>query len=143
MDNSDKVKACPSAQPDMEGSRIFGILDGTSEQPRIAYLDAGAEIAPELALGLKEVLPTEIFRYAARCEEARCSHFDGIHCTLARRLRVVLPAVTTALPVCTVRSTCRWYAEEGGEICLRCPQIVTMNVGSDDAALRAAATPPS
>jgi len=29
---------CPSAQPQMEGSTIIGVVGGTPEQPRLAYL---------------------------------------------------------------------------------------------------------
>ncbi|MGH8308995.1 MAG: hypothetical protein ACRETX_04285 [Steroidobacteraceae bacterium] len=84
-----------------------------------------------------------MFRFAAKCEERRCSHFDGAHCTLAARIRQSLMPVVDRLPPCTVRPTCRWYAEQGGSICLRCPQIVTLNVASGDDVLRQAATPPA
>lgn len=138
--------SCPSAQPDMEGARVFGVLSGEPEAPRVGYLERALELdtALEAALApaLEGVAPTQVLRIAANCEEKRCGHFNGVRCTLADRIRAALPPVVAQLPPCAIRSTCRWYAEQGREICFRCPQITTLNVGSDDAVLREAATPP-
>lgn len=38
------VPSGPSAQPEMAEARIFGVLSGTPEAPRIAYLQAGISI---------------------------------------------------------------------------------------------------
>jgi hypothetical protein len=126
----------------MEDARVFGVLDADQSEPRIAYLERDAVVDAEMLASLGGVAPTEVFRYAAKCEEHRCSHFDGVHCTLATRIRAMLKPVVAELPPCTVRASCRWYAEQGAEICFRCPQIVTLNVGSGDQLLRTAATPP-
>jgi hypothetical protein len=134
--------ACPSAQPDMLEARVFGVVAPGAPHPRVGYLAEPTPLTPELLDLLGDIKPTEVLRIAAHCEESRCSHFDGAHCTLAKRLKEALAPVTERLPPCTIRSTCRWYAEQGGEICLRCPQIVTLNAGSGDANLRAAAAPP-
>ncbi len=138
--------SCPSAQPDMEGARVFGVITGDSQDPRVGYLERPVELdsalGAELAPLLEGVAPTQVLRIAARCEEKRCGHFDGARCTLAGRIRAALAPVAAQLPPCAIRSSCRWYAEQGREICLRCPQITTLNVGSEDAVLREAATPP-
>jgi hypothetical protein len=127
----------------MEDARVFGVVAGSSDAPRIAYLEHDAVVDEGVLAALGDVAPTEVFRYAAKCEERRCSHFDGAHCTLAARIRSMLKPVVDALPPCTVRASCRWYAEQGGEICFRCPQLVTLNVGGGSEPLRAAATPPA
>src|SRR5262245_54472478 len=119
-------RSCPSAQPDMEGARIFGVLTGTPEEPRVAYLMQTAAVDPEQLPELGTLEPTQVFRFAARCEESRCAHFDGLRCTLARRIVEQLDPVVDDLPPCLIRPTCRWYAEEGGEACRRCPQVITM-----------------
>jgi hypothetical protein len=127
----------------MAEARVFGVVAPGAPHPRVGYLVQPTPLTPELLDLLGDIKPTEVLRISARCEESRCSHFDGAHCTLAKRLKEALAPVTERLPPCTIRSTCRWYAEQGGEICLRCPQIVTLNAGSGDANLRAAATPPN
>jgi hypothetical protein len=40
--------------------------------------------------------------------EGGCGHFQGGRCRLAHNLVEFLPTVTTDLPVCAIRSTCRW-----------------------------------
>lgn len=123
----------------MEGARIMGMLAGTAEEPRIAYLASGVTVDKTVAEHLGDLSPTQVFRYAARCEEQRCAHFDGAHCSLAARIVDQLPEVVEILPRCQIRPTCRWYAERGAAACRRCPQIVTMIPKRDDPINRVAA----
>ena len=67
------------------------------------------------------------------CEKSACGHFSGDNCSLGRRVKSGLPPVVDALPSCLIRPSCRWYAEQGGEVCLRCPQVVTMIPAGDNA----------
>jgi hypothetical protein len=117
---------CPSAQPGMSGARAFGVVLGTVDQPQVAYLQHEAVIDISRLEAPKGVQLTEAFRIAATCEESRCTHFNGRRCTLGQRVVERLPTVVDALPPCTIRSTCRWYAEQAAEACLRCPQVVTL-----------------
>jgi hypothetical protein len=139
---ADKPSAfeCPSAQPDMAGARVFGVLSGTDEEPRIAYLKPGVRVSQSMLAKLGAVEPTQVFRFAAACEEHRCTHFDGSRCQLGARIARDLGPVVDALPPCQIRVSCRWFAEQGGAVCLRCPQIIT-RVSGDDALRRIATTP--
>src|SRR5258708_6218689 len=127
----------------MAGARIFGVLSGSSDEPRVAYLKPGVRVHKSMLAQLGASLePTEVFRFAASCEEHRCSHFDGTRCQLGERIARELNPVVDALPPCQIRVTCRWFAEQGGPVCLRCPQIVT-RVPDKDALSRIAVTPPA
>ena len=137
-----KALSCPSAQPDMEGARAFGIISGTPEEPRVAYLRADAVVTRAMLAKLGPTDPKHVFRFAATCEEARCAHYDGRRCTLAQRIVEKLDPVVDALPSCLIRPTCRWYAEQGGAACHRCPQVVTMIPRGDDRLNQAAQPPP-
>jgi hypothetical protein len=132
MPPEDTKPLCPSAQPDMEGARVFGVIAGTPEAPRVAYLTKGTTVDPATYTGLEGVGPTHLFRFAARCEEARCVHYGGGRCALADRIAKKLDPVVDSLPPCLIRPECRWYAEQGGDACLRCPQVVTMIPKADD-----------
>jgi hypothetical protein len=132
---------CPSAQPDMAGARIIGVLAGTPEAPEIAYLAPDAQVDASVLHHLGPLEPTEVFRFAASCEEHRCSHFAAGRCSLARRIVEQLPEVVELLPRCQIRATCRWFAEEGSAACRRCPQVVTRIPKADDALNRAALPP--
>lgn len=118
--------SCPSAQPDMAEARVIGMVSGTADAPRIAYLKAEAVIPAADVTMDGELSSSEVFRFAARCEEQRCSQFAGGRCSLGERIVKGTDAVVDALPPCTIRATCRWFAEQGEPACLRCPQVVTL-----------------
>jgi hypothetical protein len=121
-----KPLMCPSADPSMKNSVIFGIVTGTPEQPQLVHLRETKEIPPELLTLESPVKPTEIFRIAANCDQA-CQHFDGGNCRLSQRIVAGLPQVSETLPPCPIRANCRWWNQEGKEACLRCLQIVRDN----------------
>lgn len=132
---------CPSAQPEMEGVVVFGVVGGTAAQPRVGYLTERMPATPEL-LGLTgEVRPAEVFRFGAPCAGTGCRHFDGSDCRLASKLVQLAPAPgVTTLPACTLRPDCRWWRQEGKAACMRCPQVVTINYAPSDE-MRHAADP--
>ena len=131
---------CPSAQAGMEDLRLLGVVESTDDGPRVAYLNEDVPVTLELLATAAPAPSSEVFRIAARCEEKRCTHFNGSKCKLATRIVQILPAVADALPICLIRSTCRWYQQEGREACFRCPQIVTQ-VSNPVEELALAATP--
>ncbi len=133
---------CPSAHPEMARSRIFGVVGGTVQEPRVAYLEQtipSSEGTQALPQGVK---PIEVFRIAATCVESSCRHFDGKDCQLVARIVQILPAAADGLPACRVRRDCRWYAQEGKPACLRCPQVVTQNYSPNEEMVRAATPAP-
>jgi hypothetical protein len=134
------AKLCPSAQPDMEGAVAFGVVGGTAEEPEVTYLRDPQPVTPELLQLARPVLPTEVFRFAAPCAQGGCQHFDGARCRLVRKLADTVPTDRDGLPRCRIRSSCRWWHEQGRAACLRCPVVVTTAYGADET-LRAAADP--
>ena len=141
MDGADPPLSCPSAQPDMVDARPFGIVSGTAQEPRIAYLKRDAEVTPEMMAQLGDLDPTRVFRFSARCESTRCAQFEDGQCGLGKRIAAQLAPVVVALPSCQIRASCRWHEENGDSICFRCPQVVTV-VPPELTALTRAATPP-
>lgn len=129
---------CPSALPEMPNGRLFGVVGGTVEEPRLQYLDRAAPVTREVLAMAGPVKPTEVFRMAAPCVESKCCHFDGHDCRLVTRIVQILPAVAESLPVCAIRRDCRWFEQEGKPACLRCPQVVTWNCVASDEMVRAA-----
>jgi hypothetical protein len=133
--------SCPSAQPDMEGAVVFGVVGGSVEQPEVSYLEAPIPVTEELLALTTPVEPTEVFRFAAPCAERGCRHFDGDACGLARALTRELHAESGRLAPCRLRPTCRWWHEQGSAACRRCRLIVTTDYAASEA-LRKAAAPP-
>jgi hypothetical protein len=127
LDRSSKSLMCPSADAEMSGSQIFGIVVGTPESPYVVHLDRVKPIPSELLALDSPVKPSEIFRIAAPCIENGCKHFDGAKCRLTARIVDGLPTVTERIPACAIRSTCRWWYQEGAAACARCQQVVRDN----------------
>lgn len=125
MARPDKGLMCPSAQPGMGDVRLLGVVSRDGAEPRIAYLDEPVTPTPEMLDLAAPLAPSQVFRLAARCEERKCTHFDGAKCQLAVRIAGMLPEVVDALPACSIRPECRWFRQEGRAACLRCPQIMT------------------
>ncbi|NEP10920.1 MAG: nitrogen fixation protein [Symploca sp. SIO2C1] len=118
---------CPSSQANISGSVVFGVVGGTVETPKVAYLQEPQPVTDELLALAKPVEPTEVYRIAASCLENGCQHFNGHQCRLAQRIVEGLPTVVKGLPPCRIRQDCRWWQQEGKAACLRCPQIVRIN----------------
>lgn len=116
---------CPSAQPGMPDAQVLGVVKRTAEGPRVAYVNGLAPVTDEVLDAAGPMPATTVLRFAARCETSACRHFNGECCTLATRIAELLPEVADGLPPCAIRPSCRWFAEQGGSICLRCPQVVT------------------
>jgi hypothetical protein len=133
---------CPSSQPEAEGARVLGVVSQTAEGPEVIYLNEPLPATLDVLAMAAPAHPTEIFRFAAMCQQHRCPHFDGKDCGLAARIVQLLPAVVDQLPQCQIRSGCRWFRQEGSAACRRCPQISTVNYDPSDAIQRVVKIPP-
>ncbi|OKH40859.1 nitrogen fixation protein [[Phormidium ambiguum] IAM M-71] len=131
---------CPSARPEWADSEVFGVVNGTVEEPRVTYLNERQPITDELIALCDPVTPTEVFRIAAPCVNKGCQHFDGTNCRLVERVVQQLPTVAEELPPCPIRRNCRWWQQEGKAACMRCPQVVTDNYNPSEK-IRQVATP--
>lgn len=120
-------KLCPSAQPGMDRCRVLGVVRQEGSTPILEYLNQLLPATPEILAMAAPLKPTEVFRLAATCAEHKCPHFDGADCQLATRVVQILPAIVNALPPCIIRTECRWYSQEGGAACKRCPAITTVS----------------
>ncbi|MGB3556352.1 MAG: hypothetical protein WBA25_17120 [Jannaschia sp.] len=123
--------SCPSAQPETEGAQVLGVVDGE----RLSYVNARVPVTPEVLEAAGPVPPTQLFRFAAPCATATCTHFEGGACRLATRIATRMAPVVDRLPACVIRPTCRWHAQEGAAACHRCPQVVT-RIAAPDSALQ-------
>jgi hypothetical protein len=129
LERCDTTSMCPSAQPDMANAVVIGVIDSDADmvgdRALIAYVDEHVEVTRELLAITGNVAPTKVFRFAATCEESSCGHFVDDRCSLVERVVANLPSVVSFLPRCSIRSTCRWYGQQGRQACFRCPQVVT------------------
>jgi hypothetical protein len=110
----------------MDGARAVAIVGGSALEPRLRWIAEPLPVTPDLLALTSPVEPTEVFRFAAPCAEHGCQHYDGDGCRLGAKVAALPVAVDfKPLPPCTLRPSCRWYAEQGRAICHRCTGIVT------------------
>gem|GEM_PF-7058865 len=72
-----KSLMCPSADVEMPGSVIFGMVVGTP-QPQLVHLDRVKPIPPELLTLDSPVKPSEIFPIAAGCTKKAKPLFSAV-----------------------------------------------------------------
>jgi hypothetical protein len=122
----ERVWFCPSAQPSLAGSLIFGVVKDTGEAQRVTFLERPVKVSEGTVLAFAggQQRATDIFRFAAPCQQKQCRNWSGHSCRVGERLVQILPA-SSALPECKLRSVCLWFHQEGGSACLRCTQMVT------------------
>ena len=141
MARAEQPLKCPSAQPGMGDVQILGVISRDAEEPRLAYLDEALPATPPVLELAAPLDVSQVFRLSARCEERKCTHFDGVDCQLAVRIAKMLPEVVDQLPACNIRRDCRWFRQEGRAACLRCPQILTGNHEADEVLREVAGVP--
>lgn len=107
---------------------------GDVAEPRVAYLGKDVVVSAETIRSVGGVSPTRVFRFAGKCESGGCGQFKNGSCRLGADILKGLEPVSDRLPACTIRGTCRWFAENGPAVCLRCASVVT-TVTSGDALL--------
>lgn len=89
--------------------------------------------------------PERRFRFASACVEGACSQWTGTRCAVidlvaAEQEEGRVPRLAGALPRCSIRATCRWFAQVGKRACAVCPLVVT-DARSDEAWADTSSTP--
>lgn len=123
----DGPRSCPSA-PAAAGARLLGILgpDG-----RVHNLKSVMTVDAAFLASAAEAGPVEArMRFSSRCQEGGCAQWTGTRCGVIDRAMSHIEAAVpvsepAALPPCTIRSDCRWYAQIGAKACGACSYIVT------------------
>lgn len=125
-DHGGAAKLCPSAQPGMDNCRVLGVVQHDAPKPMLLYLKEPVPATPDVLAMAAPLRPTEVFRLSATCATHKCPHFDGTDCQLATRIVKMRQPAVDALPPCVIRKDCRWFSQEGGAACLRCPEVTTV-----------------
>lgn len=126
MRGESDTKLCPSA-PAAEGAILLGVVgpDGA-----VGYLQPSLTVDSDFLERAARGRPAEErFRFSSPCIEGRCGYWTGTSCgvieqVLARQDAQELP-VAAALPHCSIRRSCRWFAQSGPRACSACPYVIT------------------
>lgn len=109
---------CPAA-PLTEGALLFGMVD---RRGQVSYSQAAIPVTKKLLVELP-VAAEDQFRFASACARSACVHWSG-ECSLSSRLSEFQTFgqddAEEGLPSCSIRPQCRWYLQDGPQMCSHC-----------------------
>lgn len=114
---------CPSARCE-PGATLLGMVrdDGTVGHLPQRYVVDEDFVRTANADGLAETR----FRFASPCAEGRCAQWTGTGCGIvARAAEELAQRHRPVLPKCSIRPSCRWFAEKADAACRVCHFVVT------------------
>jgi hypothetical protein len=120
-------RTCPSGRC-REGAVLLGIVGAKGVLGHVSPpIPIDAEFVERARQG---GTPEARFRFAEPCIEQECGQWTGcrcgvidavVHSSAGQRIAQEAPG---PLPVCAIRSSCRWFAQTGPPACVICPYIV-------------------
>jgi hypothetical protein len=117
---------CPSA-PAKPGAMMLGRFDTSG---RLGYMRQPIVVDKGFLESARhsEQKPEAYFRFTSSCLNQGCAQWSAGGCGVARGAMQVMnnDYQTDLLPICAIRQTCRWHAQEGSEICHACQWMSTM-----------------
>jgi hypothetical protein len=124
----ERETTCPSAPPE-PGSALLGVVMGPRQ---VAYLNPGIPATQEMIDSLvSSGIPIENrVRFSGPCMEHRCVQWAGKpgagRCGLIDHALEALSITedATTLPHCSIRATCRWFAQHKRKACAACPEVI-------------------
>jgi hypothetical protein len=116
---------CPSSRCEKE-SLLIGVVTGRGV---IAFLHDRVEVDAQFVhiarLGRK---PESRFRFASACRKSGCAQWTGNRCRVVDTVAELTDAndiATSTVPSCSIRSWCRWHAQNAESACRACQFVVT------------------
>lgn len=120
-----KEYLCPSFSSQKD-AKLLGVLN---KDGIIDILPRPLEIHDEFAKKCHEngFRPEEMYRFVGLCARSNCSNWHNNNCSVATRIAKVAmeEKLEKDLPVCGIRPSCRWFAQEQSNACRICRFIVT------------------
>jgi hypothetical protein len=117
------VLTCPSSDS-AHGNLLIGIVraDGSVApiHPPLGIDDDFVRKAGEAS----QLPPEARFRLAGPCLTTSCRQWTGTRCAVGDAVADASPSRPERLPACAIRSTCRWWSQNGPAACRSCALVV-------------------
>ena len=116
-------KLCPSYHLS-KGASLIGIKN---EEGKYDILPEPIKIDDELLEEFQShnTKAEKVLRFTNKCLESGCKQWTGSQCSVIETAikNVEQQYIEDHLPVCAIRSDCRWYDQRGSEACKVCPLV--------------------
>ena len=116
-------KTCPSSLGQV-GSNLLGVVNANGT---VGFFSDPVEVTQEFIHDAGDFENLERrFRFSNKCVQSGCKQWTGNECGVIKAVLALdsIPA-TNDLPACSIRSTCRWFHQEGAIACNGCRYVVT------------------
>jgi hypothetical protein len=121
----DHGKTCPSSYC-AEGATLLGVI---GPEGKLIYRETLTKVDKAFVeIASQGRSPEKRFRFAHKCVKCGCKQWVGGECSVIDTVLAAFTAPATAdapLPNCSIRATCRWFAQRGAAACSICPEITT------------------
>jgi hypothetical protein len=114
---------CPSSKC-ASGNLLIGIVrsDGT-----VAAISPTLEVDDEFVCQARDAshrAPETRFRFAGPCVTTSCQQWTGSRCAIGDLVAGASQPNSEPLQPCSIRSTCRWWSQNGRAACRSCSLVV-------------------
>jgi hypothetical protein len=124
---SAKAYICPSSRCE-EGAVVLGFLDAKGV---VGYISPALPVNAEFAEhACRDGSLERRFRFAAACQEKGCQNWIEGRCgviedalLVAGNIQGLGERTESNLPRCSIRRSCRWFAQRGSDACRICPLL--------------------
>ena len=118
------LRLCPSSRC-KEGSLLLGIVNAEGSVDILANPLPIDDTFIQIAEQGRE--PEKRFRFVNKCVEGGCQQWTGSRCGVIDTVLLQLQHITDEnnLPLCNIRSDCRWFSQTGEAACKTCTLVVT------------------
>jgi hypothetical protein len=115
---------CPSSKCE-EGAVLLGVI---LENGSVAFAAERIEVDREFVMSAQEGRsPEKRFRFSSPCAQCGCKQWVGGQCSVIGKVLSTAPEslITSELPMCSIRTQCRWFHQTGSKACSICPLVIT------------------
>ena len=116
-------KTCPSSLGQV-GSNLLGVVNANGT---VGFFTDPVEVTQEFIDDAGDFDNLERrFRFSNKCVQSGCKQWTGTECGVIKAVLALdsIPAKKD-LPACNIRSTCRWFSQEGAVACNGCRYVIT------------------
>jgi hypothetical protein len=115
--NPEQDRMCPNSNFSV-GNYVVGTFTETGTQRFESLIEIDEELFSKYAD--KSVEWEENMRQFGTCHQSACKNWGDHKCQVPQILKDIGLAGESEIPKCEIRPYCRWYHQEGPDICKKC-----------------------
>jgi hypothetical protein len=111
---------CPSMLPGLARGVIAKVV---RNDERLRFLAEEIPVPAALPLAVDSETVLKRARFVGACRTDECGHWTGVTCRLGHAIASVEIQSSSKVAPCAIRSSCRWFKENGSAACAPCQHV--------------------